>query len=94
MGDSSLLKEILDSLNDVDTINMFAAAQGLTGDIEVENRLKELGWENYINSLWEELVPVQEPTIKKSRQILNEDQPSTSAQSGDGDETVNMEKPY
>lgn len=94
MENDSLLKEILDSLSNVDTVNMFAHASGLTGDLEVENRLKELDWENCINSLWEELLPVQEPTRKKSRQILNEDQPSTSAQSGDGDETVNMEKPY
>lgn len=94
MESDSLLKEILDSLSDVDTVNMFAHANGLTGDLEVENRLKELDWENYINSLWEELLPVQEPTHKKSRQILNEVQPSTSAQSGDGDEAINMEKPY
>lgn len=41
MADGSILKEILDSLHDVDSINFFAAANGLTGDDEVENRLKE-----------------------------------------------------
>lgn len=38
----NLLKEILDSLTDVDSINLFAAANGLTGDTEVENRLREV----------------------------------------------------
>lgn len=42
MADHRLLKEILDSLMDVDTINLFAAANDLTGDIEVKKRLKEL----------------------------------------------------
>lgn len=51
MENDSLLKEILDSLSNVDTVNMFAHANGLTGDLEVENRLKELDWENCINSL-------------------------------------------
>jgi hypothetical protein len=37
-----LLKEILDSLTDVDTINFFAAANGLTGDAVIENRIKEV----------------------------------------------------
>jgi hypothetical protein len=59
MENDSLLNEILDSLSDVDTVNMFAHANGLTGDLEVENRLKELDWENYISSLWEELLPVK-----------------------------------
>lgn len=50
MGDNGLLKEILDSLNDVDTINLFAEANGLTGDTDVENRVRELEWEEHINS--------------------------------------------
>ncbi|XP_065934895.1 uncharacterized protein [Magallana gigas] len=71
MGDNGLLKEILDSLIDVDTINLFAEANGLTGDTDVENR-------------WEELLPVIEPDAKKSRQ--DDDQPSSSIQSGGGNE--------
>lgn len=50
MGDNGLLKEILDSLIDVDTINLFAEANGLTGDTDVENRVRELEWEEHINS--------------------------------------------
>lgn len=38
----NLLKEILNSLTDVDSISLFAAANGLTGDTEVENRLREV----------------------------------------------------
>lgn len=51
MSHHSLLKEILDSLTDVDTINLFAEANGLTGDTEVENRLKELDWNRHIDTL-------------------------------------------
>lgn len=72
----------------MDTINLFAEANGLTGDTDVENRLRELEWENYIDSLWEEL-PVIEPDAKKSRQ--DDDQPSSSIQSGGGNE---RDKPY
>lgn len=43
--DGSLLKEILDSLEDHDIVQLFAAANGLIGDAEVENRLRELQWE-------------------------------------------------
>jgi hypothetical protein len=52
MAESSLLKEILDSLSDVDTINLFAEANGIMGDPEVEKRLKEV----HIDNLWEELL--------------------------------------
>lgn len=89
MENDSLLKEILDSLSDVDTINLFAEANGLLGDADVENRLRELEWEDYINSLWEELLPVIEPDAKKSRH--DDDQPSSSIQSGGGNE---RDKPY
>lgn len=84
MENDSLLKEILDSLSDVDTINLFAEANGLTGDTDVENRLRELEWDDYINSLWEELLPVIEPSAKKSRH--GDGQPSSSIQSGAGNE--------
>lgn len=84
MKNDSLLKEILDSLSDVDTINLFAEANGLTGDTDVEIRLRELEWDDYINSLWEELLPVIEPSAKKSRH--DDGQPSSSIQSGAGNE--------
>lgn len=51
MADDSLLKEILDSLNDTDAVQLFAAANGLVGDAEVEDRLKELNWEKHIEDL-------------------------------------------
>ena len=47
----SLLKEILDSLHDVDSINFFGTSNGLIGDDEVENRLKEV----HMDNLWEEI---------------------------------------
>ena len=49
--DGSLLKEILDSLEDQDIVQLFAAANGLIGDAEVENRLRELQWEKKLQ--WE-----------------------------------------
>lgn len=51
MADGSLLKEILDSLKDPDVVQIFAAANGLVGDAEVENRLRELQWEKHIDDL-------------------------------------------
>lgn len=42
MADDSLLKEILDSLEDPDSVQLFAAANGLIGDAEVEDRLRDL----------------------------------------------------
>lgn len=50
----SFLKEILDFLIDVDIINFFVVVNGLIGDIEVENWLKEFDWNWYIDILWEE----------------------------------------
>lgn len=91
MADNSLLKEILSPLNDADTINLFAEAHGLTGDIDLENRLKEMEWKQHVDSLWEELLFDLEPTFIRPRQLLDGDQPSTSTQSGGGDEE---EKPY
>jgi hypothetical protein len=91
MADNSLLKEILDSLTDVDTITLFAEANGLTGDSDVENRLKELEWNKHIDDLWEEVLLDIEPSSKRSRQ---DDQPSTSFQSGGGEEIPKIEKPY
>jgi hypothetical protein len=90
MTDNSLLKEILDSLHDVDTINLFASANGLTGDTEVENRLKELEWNQHIDNLWNELLFDLEPTSKRPRQSLDNDQPSTSVQSGGGVKKGNL----
>lgn len=92
MADHSLLKEILDSLMDVDTINLFAAANGLTGDTEVKKRLKELEWNHHIDNLWEELLSDLEPASKRQRHSLDNDQPSTSIQSGGGGDK--REKPY
>lgn len=86
MSSNSLLKEILDSLKDVDTINLFAAANGLTGDTEVENRIKELEWNGHIDNLWNELLFDLDPACKKPRQSLDNDQPSTSIQVGGGDD--------
>lgn len=51
MVDGSLLKEILDFLYDVDSINFFVVVNGLIGEDEVENWLKEV----YIDNLWEEI---------------------------------------
>lgn len=56
MADNSLLKDILDSLEDPDTIQLLAAANGLIGDVEVENRLQELEWVRHIDKLWQEVV--------------------------------------
>lgn len=42
MAENSLLKEILDTLSDPDTVKIFAAVHGLVGNSEVEHRLKEL----------------------------------------------------
>lgn len=87
MADGYLLKEILDSLHDVDSINLFAAANGLTGDDEVENRLKQV----HIDNLWEELLLDLGPDFKKPRNSPDNDESSTSIQSGVRDEE---RKPY
>lgn len=92
---NSLLKEILDSLTDVNAINLFAAANGLTGDTEVENRLKELKWNQHMDNLWEELLLDLEPASKRPRQSFDDDdKPSTSVQSGGGGENMEADKPY
>jgi hypothetical protein len=63
MAHCSLLKEILDSLEDPDEVQFFAAVNGLIGDVEVVNRLRELQqekqlqWENHIENLWQEVLP-------------------------------------
>lgn len=46
----------MDSLTDEDTINLFAEASGLVGDVEVENGSKDLKWDQHIDSLWAELL--------------------------------------
>lgn len=93
MAANSLLKDILDSLEDPDTIQLFAAANDLVGDVEVENRLQELEWERHINDLWQEVVQELDAPAKRPRLTLDaDDQPSTSGQSGGGDEPV--QKPY
>lgn len=69
MADHSLLKEILDSLMDADTINLFAAANGLTVDTEVKKRLTELEWNHHIDNLWEELLSDLEPASKRQRHL-------------------------
>lgn len=88
-----LLKEILDSLTDVDAINFFAAANGLTGDAEIENRIKEVEWNQHIDNLWEELLLDLELASKRPRQSDDDDQASTSVQWGGWDEEKE-EKPY
>lgn len=103
MSDGSLLKEILDSLTDPDTIQLFAIANGLVGDAEIENRLrelqheKELEWVKHVDDLWQEVLSAIESSAKKSRLSIDDDQPSTSAQSGGGgssDSGDPLEKPY
>lgn len=86
----NLLKEILDSLTDVDSINLFAAANGLTGDTEVENRLREVEWNHHIDNLWEEILLDLESAPKRPRQSDEDDQPSFQFGGGDAME----EKPY
>lgn len=96
MADNSLLKEILDSLHDVDTFNLFAAANGLSGATEIENRLKEIEWNQHKVNLWNELLSDLKPTPKKPIQSLDNGQQSISVQSrgGGGDEQLKAEKPY
>ena len=103
MSDGSLLKEILDSLTDPDTIQLFALANGLVGDAEIENRLrelqqeKELEWETHTDDLWQEVLSAMESPAKKPRLSIDDDQPSTSGQSGGGEGSDSgdpLEKPY
>jgi hypothetical protein len=106
MADDSLLKEILDSLEDPNEVQFFATANGLVGNVEVENRLRELQqekqlqWENHIDNLWQEVLPdifdTESPT-KKIHCPLYYDQPSTSGQSGGGessDSENSLDKAY
>lgn len=89
MAANSLLKDILDSLEDPDTIQLFAAANGLVGDVEVENRLQELEWERHIDKLWQEVVQQLDAPAKRPRMTLDaDDQPSTSGQFGGGNELL------
>ena len=94
--DGSLLKEILDSLEDPDIVQLFAAANGLISDAEVENRLRELQWENHIDKLWQEVIPdIFESPTKKIRCSPDGDEPSTSGQIGGGGSSQDpLEKPY
>lgn len=95
MANGSLLKEILDSLEDPDVIQLFAAANGLVGDIEVENRLRELKWDKHIDNLWQEVLSDMESPSKKIRHSIDDDQPSTSGQAGGGGSSEDpFEKPY
>lgn len=73
MADQSLLKEILNSLHDPETIQLFAAVNGLTGDMEIEDRLRELQWEKHIDDLWQEVLSEMESPAKKSRPTLADD---------------------
>lgn len=94
MADGSLLKEILDSLKDPDVVQIFAAANGLVDDAEVENRLRELQWEKHIDDLWQEVLSEMESPAKKNRRSLDDsDWPSTSGQSGGGGEGSDSEDP-
>lgn len=97
MADQSLLKEILNSLHDPETIQLFAVANGLTGDMEIEDRLRELQWEKHIDDLWQEVLSEMELPAKKPT-LADGDQPSTSGQLGGGGESSDSEdtptKPY
>ena len=74
MAQESLLKEILDILENLDEVQLFAAANGLVGDVEVENLLrklqqeKQLQWENHIDNLRKDVLPdifeTESPTKK------------------------------
>lgn len=83
MAANSLLKDILDSLEDPDTIQLFAAANGLVGDVEVENRLQELEWERHIDKLWQEVVQQLDAPAKRPRMTLDaDDQPVDNSEVG------------
>lgn len=96
MADQSLLKEILNSLHDPETIQLFAAVNGLTGDREIEDRLRELQWEKHIDDLWQEVLSEMESPAKKPT-LDDSDQPSTSGQlgaRGSSDSKDTLTKPY
>lgn len=63
----NFLKEILDLLIDVDFINFFVVVNGFIGDIEVENWLREVEWNYYIDNLWEEIFFDLEFVLKRLR---------------------------
>lgn len=91
MANDSFLKEILGSLTEPDTIQLFALVNGLVGDAEIANRLKELQWEKHVDNLWQEVLSAMESPAKKPRQS------STSIQSGGGegsDSEESLVKPY
>jgi hypothetical protein len=68
---------------------------GLVGDVEVENRLRELEWEKNIDNLWQEVLSDMESPTKKIRRSLDDNQPSTSGQAGGGGSSEDsLEKPY
>lgn len=49
------------------TVHFFAAANGLTGDVQVEDQLRELQWEKHIDDLWLEFLSnMESPANKKS----------------------------
>lgn len=62
------------------------------GDVDVEKRLKDMKWDQHLDNLWEELLLDIEPALKRSKQSLDDDQPSTSTQSRGGDEHNEVEK--
>lgn len=99
MAQDSLLKEILDTLEDPDTVQLFATANGLVGDAEVENRLRELQWDKHIDNLWQEVLSdIESPPKKKCHSLNDGNQPSTSRQVGGGGESSDskntLTKPY
>ena len=86
-------------------MQLFATANDLVGDAEVENRLRELQqeedlkWKTHIDNLWQEVLPnvfdVESPTKKPRCSLDDRDQPSTSGQSGGGGNSRDpLEKPY
>lgn len=88
MAQDSLLKEILDTLEDPDTVQLFATANGLVGDAEVEIRLRELQWDKHIDNLWQEVLSdIESPPKKKCHSLNDGNQPSTSRQVGGGGES-------
>jgi hypothetical protein len=66
MADDSLLKEILDSLEDLEVVQLYDTANGLVGDVEVEKRLRELEWEKHIDNYGKRFCLIWNPLPKKS----------------------------
>lgn len=67
MEEESLLQEILNSIDDLETLRLFATANNLVGDVEIENRLRELQWDKHVDDLWQEVLMDLEPPSKRRK---------------------------